>query len=376
MRRFEKIFGTRQPSPFFQYHYDAASNETQRDNLFNGVLQIYSRDNLNRMQNMDLKKGGNTLGHEGYGYDSASRLQSVTREDNKQDRFTYYKNGELNVATYGAAPTATPTPPASPTPPPGQVVTPTFRPDGAYYSTCADSYTFNVLISTTTSGASIRWTTDGTNWNDMGNGQIAAFTVAANQTKTLQAYGYKAGMNNSTVHSADYSFDRECGQGPSYPLDNAGVPPAGPVEPDLTGTFTYTLDKAGNRTAVNGTSYTPNTINQYTSVAGSAVTNGSEHEIELYYGFTYHYMRDQELKQITATNFTYDFAYDAFGRAVLCQPMLDDASAAATWNMTQVMRWSALMCTEKESTKLSSAAHMAWVIYGTGIFCSRTTKGA
>ena len=316
MRRFEKIFGTGQPSPFFQYHYDAASNETQRDNLFNGVLQIYSRDNLNRMQNMDLKKGGNTLGHEGYGYDSASRLQSVTREDNKQDRFTYYKNGELNVATYGAAPTATPTPPASPTPPPGQVVTPTFRPDGAYYSTCANSYTFNVLISTTTSGASIRWTTDGTNWNDMGNGQIAAFTVAANQTKTLQAYAYKAGMNNSTVHSADYSFDRECGQGPSYPLDNAGVPPAGPVEPDLTGTFTYTLDKAGNRTAVNGTSYTPNTINQYTSVAGSAVTNGSEHEIELYYGFTYHYMRDQELKQITATNFTYDFAYDAFGRCV------------------------------------------------------------
>src|SRR6266550_4673267 len=231
MRRFEKIFGTGQPSPFFQYHYDAASNETQRDNLFNGVLQIYSRDNLNRMQNMD------------------------------------YKNGELNIATYGAAPTATPTPPASPTPPPGQVVTPTFRPDGAYYSTCANSYTFTVLISTATSGAQIRYTTDGSDPNTNGtviaNGGTAQVFVQAGQTKTLKAIGFKTGMTNSNIKSADYSFDRECGQAPGYPLDNAGVPPAGPVEPDLTGTFTYTLDKAGNRTAVNGTSYSPNTINQY-----------------------------------------------------------------------------------------------------------------
>jgi hypothetical protein len=33
--------------------------------------------------------------------------------------------------------------------------------------------------------------------------------------------------------------------------------------PDLVGTLTYTLDKAGNRTGVNGTSYSPNTINEY-----------------------------------------------------------------------------------------------------------------
>src|SRR5207244_6847194 len=105
---------------------------------------------------MDLKKGGNTLGHEGYGYDSASRLQSVTREDNKQVRFTYYKNGELNIATYGAAPTATPASTPTPTPPPGQVLPPTFNPDGADYVACANTY----LISTTTSGARTRWTTD------------------------------------------------------------------------------------------------------------------------------------------------------------------------------------------------------------------------
>ena len=251
-----------------------------------------------------------------------NRLESVTREDNKQDRFTYYKDGELNVATYGAAPTATPTPPGTPTPPPGQVAPPTFNPDGADYVACYNSYNFNVMISSTTSGARIRWTTDGSNWNDMGNGEIATFAVGANQTKTLQAYAYKSGMQNSTVHSADYSFERECGgQGPmapasAYPLDNAGLPPAGPVAPDLTGTVTYSLDEAGNRTAVNGTSYSPNSINQYTSVGGAPLTNGDDHEIQQYGGFTFLYMRDQELRRITATGFSYDFAYDALGRCV------------------------------------------------------------
>jgi RHS repeat-associated protein len=141
--------------------------------------------------------------------------------------------------------------------------------------------------------------------------------VPNGQTKTLKAIGFKPGMTPSSVKSADYTFDRECsGVAEGYPLDNAGLPPAGPVAPDLTGTVTYSLDEAGNRTAVNGIAYSPNTINQYTSVGGAVLTNGDDHEIQQYGGFTYHYMRDQELKQITATGFTYDFAYDALGRCV------------------------------------------------------------
>ena len=137
------------------------------------------------------------------------------------------------------------------------------------------------------------------NWTDMANGQIATFTVGSNQTKTLQAYAY-VGATNSTVHSANYSFEHECARAPmapapTYPLDNAGNPP---MAPELVGTVTYTLDKAGNRTSVNGTSYSPNTINQYTAVGGTAIGNGREHEIsDDYYGFHYTYMRDQELTQ-------------------------------------------------------------------------------
>jgi len=99
MGRFEKIFITNS-SQLFQYYYDAASNETQRNNVYDGVQQIYPRDDLNRMLYLDVKKGANTLGHEGYVYDSMNRLRSVTREDNKTDSFTYYLDGELNTAQY------------------------------------------------------------------------------------------------------------------------------------------------------------------------------------------------------------------------------------------------------------------------------------
>ncbi len=99
MGRFEKIFITNS-SQLFQYYYDAASNETQRNNVYDGVQQIYPRDDLNRMLYLDVKKGANTLGHEGYVYDSMNRLRSVTREDNKTDSFTYYLDGELNTVQY------------------------------------------------------------------------------------------------------------------------------------------------------------------------------------------------------------------------------------------------------------------------------------
>ena len=191
------------------------------------------------------------------------------------------------------------------TPPPGQVATPTFNPDGADYVACANSYTFNVTISTTTSGAQIRWTTDGTpptrtngNLINASSG-VASFTVGSNQTKTLQAMAYKAGMTDSGIHSADFTFEHECAGAPGYPLDNAGLPPAGPVAVDLSGTFTYTLDKAGNRTSINGQTYSPNSINQYTgSVGVNPITNGNDHQISDYYGFHHTYMRDQEMTQM------------------------------------------------------------------------------
>ena len=96
MGRFETIKPTG-GSAVFQYHYDPASNEIQRDNLQNGVQQIYPRDSLNRMLYLNLSNG---LSHEGYDYDAMNRLRSVTRQGNFIDSFTYYLNGELHTAFY------------------------------------------------------------------------------------------------------------------------------------------------------------------------------------------------------------------------------------------------------------------------------------
>ena len=72
-------------------------------------------------------------------------------------------------------------------------------------------------IATSTSGAQIRWTIDGsapspTNGTLINpNNPVASFTVGSNQTKTLKAIAYKTGMTNSNIKSANYTFERECG---------------------------------------------------------------------------------------------------------------------------------------------------------------------
>jgi RHS repeat-associated protein len=335
----------------FQYYYDAASNETRRHNYLSSpqLDQFYNRDELDRIWRLEVKKGAMSLGREDYGYDVMNRLISVTREDNKQDQFGYYRDGELSGVLYGTSPTPTPSPSATPTPPPGgtptptppggQVATPTFVPDGGYVSACANSYTYNVTISTTTSGAQIRWTIDGSMPSPThgtlinGSSGVASFGVGL-QPKTLRAIAFKTGMTNSNIKSADYSFERDCGQGPGDPtkeettVDDLLSLPEG-LDPEslqtADRTVTYYYDNAGNRTTVNdsvngNTSYTPNSFNQYTAVSGSTITNGNEHEIASYRNIDYRYLNDEHLIGVTNRNVTpndtYDLRYDALGRCV------------------------------------------------------------
>jgi RHS repeat-associated protein len=188
MGRFEKVSLT--PSTtLFQYHYDAASNETERDNLFNLVNQFTPRDALNRITTWDAKKGASTLTHESYTYDAMNRITVVNYGAGPTDSFSYYRDGELNQATLG----------------------------------------------------------------------------------------------------------------------------------NLAHALTYNLDNAGNRTSVvdnNVTStYSPNTINQYTTGAGSSVVNGPEHEIQSYNGVAYTYINDERLLS-AASGSTYSMVYDALGRCL------------------------------------------------------------
>jgi RHS repeat-associated protein len=350
MGRFETITPTG-GSVAFQYYYDAASNETRRHNYSSSpqLDQFYNRDNLNRIWRLEVKKSTMSLGREDYGYDVMNRLISVTWEDNKQDQFGYYRDGELNWVLYGTSPTPTPSPPPSPTPTPGgsptptppggsptptppggQVTEPSFAPGGG---NIYPYYYVTVTISTTTTGAQIRYTLDGgAHWTTIANGGSVTFQPSGG--KTLTAIGFKSGMTDSNPHSEDYI--RDGGQGPGDPnkeettVEDLLSLPEG-MEPGNLQTanrsVAYYYDGAGNRTMVtddvNGnTSYTPNNLNQYINLVGpDAITNGPEHEIVSYRNCSYTYLNDEHLIEVTNTtnstgNNDYQLAYDALGRCV------------------------------------------------------------
>src|SRR5207245_11601027 len=96
-----------------------------------------------------------------------------------------------------------------------KVATPTFAPDGQTSSL----HSVSVRISCSTSGATIRYTTDGstptsTHGTIITSGSsVTIFPPAAGMT--LKAIGYKSGLTNSAVKSAVYYWDPSGGvEGP------------------------------------------------------------------------------------------------------------------------------------------------------------------
>ena len=110
MGRFEKIFYHGAGNPWVQYHYDNASNETQRDNLLNHVNQIYDPDELNRPRKVELQHDGTPFAREVYDYWPIGRLHTVTRANNRQDQFGYYLDGELYFVFYDVTAAEAPDP--------------------------------------------------------------------------------------------------------------------------------------------------------------------------------------------------------------------------------------------------------------------------
>ncbi len=90
-----------------------------------------------------------------------------------------------------------------------QVVTPTFSPVAGTYTSAQ-----SVTISTTTSGASIRYTTDGSTPTSS-VGTLYSSPVSVSSSLTLKAIAYKAGMTDSLVASAAYTISGG-GGGPSW----------------------------------------------------------------------------------------------------------------------------------------------------------------
>ncbi len=83
----------------------------------------------------------------------------------------------------------------------------------------------------------------------------------------------------------------------------------------------YTLDAAGNRTQVATTgqattNYTPNALNEYSSIGGATVTNGTNGNVTAYSGASYVYDAANRITQVTANGNTSNFYYDGMNRQV------------------------------------------------------------
>lgn len=86
-----------------------------------------------------------------------------------------------------------------------QVAAPTFSPAGGSYSSAQ-----SVTLSSATSGASIRYTTDGsTPSSTSGTSYSGAFTVS--KTTTVKAIAFKSGLTNSSVSTATYTISTSGG---------------------------------------------------------------------------------------------------------------------------------------------------------------------
>ena len=331
MGRFEKIFVTGASNPSFQYRYDAASNEVERDNITNSVNQFYTRDALNRMSERDVKLSATVLSSEAYGYDAMSRMLSVAREDATTDSFTYYLDGELWTASYGALPSPTPTPTPTATPTATPTPTPTPNPNQCAPVTFSDDGSRDISMSTTTSGATIFYTIDGsapTHNGTTATGTTQVYTgpvrVANCVDTTLNALAYKSGYSDSNVSSydADYTNGTHCGGGGGgfAPIRMGAL--TGNSSPSSPRTVTYNLDQMGNRTSVVDTGVTTTYgqaaggLNQYAQVGANTVGNGSEHEIASYQNISYGYINDERLSSLNGNGYSYQLAYDALGRCV------------------------------------------------------------
>jgi regulation of enolase protein 1 (concanavalin A-like superfamily) len=104
----------------------------------------------------------------------------------------------------------------------GTVAAPTFSPAGGTYASAQ-----TVTISTTNSGASIRYTTDGSNPSET-TGTLYSSPVTISTTTTLKAIAYESGFTDSSVTSDTYTINSANGALPTGWTDSdigsIGVP--------------------------------------------------------------------------------------------------------------------------------------------------------
>src|SRR5262245_9691836 len=102
-------------------------------------------------------------------------------------------------------------------PAPARVAAPSFNPGGGSYSSAQ-----SVAITTSTSGASIRYTTNGSTPTST-SGALYSGPVSISVTTTLKAIAYKSGMTDSSVTTATYTINTGGGSPTKFAIPGPAV---------------------------------------------------------------------------------------------------------------------------------------------------------
>jgi hypothetical protein len=138
---------------------------------------------------------------------------------------------------------------------PPQVAAPTFSPGGGTYSSAQ-----TVTISSATSGASIRYTTDGSTPTST-TGTLYSGPVSVSSTTTLKAIAFESGMTDSTVSSATYTINSSTTITVATGFFNQAITPQ-------TGQFTAQFDASASLSPINATiSLSQGAVSAYTGMA-------------------------------------------------------------------------------------------------------------
>jgi hypothetical protein len=140
------------------------------------------------------------------------------------------------------------------------VVTPTFSPVAGTYTSAQ-----SVTITTTTSGASIRYTTNGTTPSST-VGTVYSGPVAISTTTTLKAIAYKSGFTNSKVTSGTYTINLPTAATPTF------SPAAGTYTSVQSVTITSTTSGASIRYTTDGSTPSATAGTLYSSPVSISTT--------------------------------------------------------------------------------------------------------
>lgn len=189
----------------------------------------------------------------------ANTLSFRVRDANSSVDRIYITNDPQRVPSDSA-------PPPPPPPPSSQVATPTISPNGGTFTSAQ-----SVTLQTTTSGAAIRYTTNGSDPTSASTLYAAPFSVATSQT--IKARAFASGMTDSSIATAVFTIAPPTNLAPTV-TQAAGATPS-PVTGTTTNVSVRAADDGGepSLTYTWGTSGTPPAIVNFSPNGTNAAKN-------------------------------------------------------------------------------------------------------